>query len=65
MLATGKRPTIRRVMTSAPAPNVLEMTAVVGFGPRVRVIALRLELEQSRAYRQGGSRWLCTAIESA
>jgi uncharacterized protein DUF6459 len=52
-------------MTSAPAPNVLEMTAVVGFGPRVRVIALRLELEQSRAYRQGGSRWCCTAIESA
>jgi hypothetical protein len=52
-------------MTSAPAPNVLEMTAVVGFGPRVRVIALRLELEQSRAYRQGCSRWCCTAIESA
>jgi hypothetical protein len=52
-------------MTSAPAANVLEITAVVGFGPRVRVLALRLELEQPRAYRQGGSRWCCTAIESA
>jgi Family of unknown function (DUF6459) len=65
MLATNQRPKVRRVMTSAPAPNVLEMTAVVGFGPRVRVLALRLEREQVRAYRDGGSRWCCTAIESA
>lgn len=65
MLATDQRPRVRRVMTSAPADNVLEMTAVVGFGSRVRVLALRLELEQPRAYRQGGSRWCCTAIESA
>jgi hypothetical protein len=65
MLATDQRPKVRRVMTSAPAANVLEMTAVVGFGPRVRVLALRLELEQARGYRQGGSRWCCTAIESA
>jgi hypothetical protein len=64
-LATDQRPRVRRVMTSAPAPNVLEMTAVVGFGPRVRVLALRLEREQVRAYRDGGSRWCCTAIESA
>jgi hypothetical protein len=65
MLATDQRPRVRRVMTSAPAANVLEMTAVVGFGPRVRVLALRLEREQTRAYRDGGSRWCCTAIESA
>ena len=65
MLATDQRPRVRRVMTSAPGDNVLEMTAVVGFGPRVRVLAVRLELEQPRAYRQGGSRWCCTAIESA
>jgi hypothetical protein len=52
-------------MTSAPAAGVLEMTAVVGFGPRVRVLALRLELEHPRAYRQGVSRWCCTAIDSA
>jgi len=65
MLATDQRPKVRRVMTSAPAANVLEMTAVVGFGPRIRVLALRLEREQARADHQGGGRWCCTAIESA
>jgi hypothetical protein len=65
MLATDQRPKVRRIMTSAPAADVLEMTAVVGFGPRIRVLALRLEREQPRDYRQGGSRWCCTAIESA
>jgi hypothetical protein len=64
-LATDQRPKVRRVMTSAPAAGVLEMTAVVGFGPRVRALALRLEREQSRPYRQTGDRWCCTAIESA
>jgi hypothetical protein len=65
MLATDQRPKVRRVMTSAPAAGVLEMTAVVGFGPRVRALALRLEREQARPYRQGSDRWCCTAIESA
>jgi hypothetical protein len=65
MLATDQRPKVRRVMTSAPAADVLEMTAVVGFGPRVRVLALRLEREQARSYRQGSSHWCCTAIDSA
>ncbi len=65
LLATDQRPKVRRVMTSAPAANVLEMTAVVGFGPRVRVLALRLEREQAPAYGDGGGRWCCTAIESA
>ena len=65
MLATDQRPRVRRVMTSAPAAGVLEMTAVVGFGPRVRALALRLEREQARPYQQGSDRWCCTAIESA
>jgi Family of unknown function (DUF6459) len=65
MLATDQRPKLRRVMTSAPAAGVLEMTAVVGFGPRVRVLAVRLEREGPRPYRQRGTRWCCTAIESA
>jgi hypothetical protein len=65
MLATGQRPRVRRVITSAPAIDVIEMTAVIGFGPRIRVLALRLEREQARPYRQGGARWRCTAIESA
>ena len=59
-LATGQRPRVRRVMTSAPASGVLELTAVVGFGPRVRVLALRLERDSG-----GRGRWCCTAIDSA
>jgi hypothetical protein len=71
MLATDQRPKVRRVLTSAPAAGVLEMTAVVGFGPKVRALALRLEREQARpyqqasGYKQAGDRWCCTAIESA
>jgi hypothetical protein len=60
MLATGQRPRVRRIMTSTPAPDVLEMTAVVGFGSRVRVLALRLERGEEACQH-----WRCTAIESA
>jgi hypothetical protein len=60
MLATSQRPRVRRIMTSAPAPDVLEMTAVVGFGSRVRVLALRLERGEEACQH-----WRCTAIESA
>jgi Family of unknown function (DUF6459) len=71
MLATDQRPKVRRVMTSAPAAGVLEMTAVVGFGTRVRAVALRLEREKARPYQHAGDsgpagdRWCCTAVESA
>ena len=59
LFATGDRPLVRRIMTAAPASGVLELTAVVGFGSRVRVLAVRLE-------RAGtGRSWCCTAIESA
>jgi Family of unknown function (DUF6459) len=60
LLATGQRPRLRRLMTSAPACDVLELTAVVGFGPRVRVLALRLE-----RVADTGEHWRCTEIESA
>jgi Family of unknown function (DUF6459) len=59
LFGNGERPLVRRVMTAAPASGVLELTAVVGLGPRVRVLALRLERERA------GSAWCCTAIESA
>jgi hypothetical protein len=59
-LATGQRPRVRRVMTSAPREDVLEITAVVGFGARVRVLALRLERADA-----GEPAWQCTALESA
>lgn len=57
MLSTGQRPRIRRIMTSAPSHQVLELTAVVGFGSRMRVLAVRLE--------RANEHWRCTAIESA
>ncbi len=64
-LATDQRPRVRRIMTSAPSQDVLEMTAVVGFGPRVRVLALRLERTEQGQARQADSQWRCTVIESA
>ena len=60
MMATGQRPRVRRVITASPAPDVLELTAVVRFGTRVRVLAFRLE----RAEHCTAS-WQCTALESA
>ena len=74
LLATDQRPRVRRVLTSAPAADVLELTAIVGFGPRVRALALRLErADSSPSGGSGGSgrsgrsgrKWCCTAIESA
>ena len=60
LLASSRRPRLRRVMTSAPAADVLEVTAVVGFGGRVRVLALRLERADAEP-----AQWQCTALESA
>jgi hypothetical protein len=60
------------VLTSLPAPDVMEMTVVVGFGPRVKALAVRLEQTRARpAARPGGgatsaaARWVCTAVEAA
>jgi hypothetical protein len=68
-LASAQRPRVRRVVTFQPASGVLEMTVVVGFGPRVRALAVRLECggatPQADGGRSGASRWLCTAVEAA
>ena len=64
-LVADERPRVRRIVTSAPSQDVLELAAVVGFGPRVRALALRLERGETRPYRTTGERWCCTAIESA
>ncbi len=37
-LVADQRPRVRRIVTSAPSQDVLELTAVVGFGPRVRAL---------------------------
>ena len=68
-LAVGQRPQVRRVVTSSPADDVVEMTAVVTFGPRVRALAVRLERNGAQEARPGRhatpARWLCTAVEAA
>ncbi|HEX5293535.1 MAG TPA: Rv3235 family protein, partial [Streptosporangiaceae bacterium] len=38
LLQDGPRPVVRRVLTSAPRRDVVEMTVVIGVGPRTRAI---------------------------
>lgn len=68
-LAAGQQPRVLRVVTSRPACDVLEMTVIVGFGPRVRALAVRLEragpLPATPGRPAQQARWLCTAIEAA
>ena len=68
-LASEQRPRVRRVLTSLPAPDVMEMTVVVGFGPRVKALAVRLEHTAPRPAvlpgEQAAARWVCTAVEAA
>ena len=73
-LASEQRPRVRRVLTSLPAPDVMEMAVVVGFGPRVKALAVRLEQTGPRpaalpgegvAGKRAAARWVCTAVEAA
>jgi hypothetical protein len=68
-LASAQRPVVRRVVTSRPAPDVLEMTVVVGFGSRVKAVAVRLERAGACPPARRGDRaadgWVCTAVEAA
>jgi Family of unknown function (DUF6459) len=67
-LIPGEKPRIRRIVTSRPAARVIEMTIVLGFGPRSRALALRLEHLPPRRSAPGlpgrPARWLCTEIET-
>lgn len=67
-LASAQRPRVRRVLTSVPAADVMELAVVVGFGPRVKAMAVRLERSAARPARPGeraAARWVCTALEVA
>jgi hypothetical protein len=68
MLAAGAAPRVRRVVTSRPAAGVVEMTVIVGCGPKVRALAVRLERD-GRGGHPGrdvrAARWICTAVEAA
>jgi hypothetical protein len=68
LLASDRRPRVQRVVTSRPAARVVEVTAVVRFGPRSRALAMRFEHVAARPAAPGWParpvRWLCTAIEA-
>lgn len=69
LLAVGQQPRIQRVVTFRPAADVMEVSAVVGFGARTRALAMRFEHEAAQPALPGrpakAARWLCTAIEAA
>jgi hypothetical protein len=66
LLPAGPRPVVRRVLTSVPRRDVVEMTVIVGIGPLTRAIAVRLERAPADPGRPGRGRpWLCTVIEAA
>jgi hypothetical protein len=68
-LSGGQHPRVRRVVTFHPTPDVIEMSVVVGFGSRVRALAVRLERDRPAGARAGlagqPGRWLCTTVEAA
>jgi len=68
LLASDRRPGIRRIVTSRPTARAVEMTVIVSVGPRSRALAMRLEHIAARQATPGRparpDRWLCTAIEA-
>ena len=67
-MASVRRPRVRRVITYRPASDVMEMAVVVGFGSRVKALAVRLErsaVSPPAGLGQPGGRWVCTAVEAA
>jgi hypothetical protein len=58
------------VLTSHPGPGVAELTVIVGIGPRIRALAVRLEQaarisQPARPGKCQPGKWLCTDIEAA
>ncbi len=58
------QPRVLRVLTTRPAPDVIEMTMVVVTGERTRALAIRLE-RATQSPRKTAPQWLCTDIEAA
>ena len=69
LLMASQRPVVRRVVTSWPSPDVMEMSIVVGVAGQVRALAIRLELQGYRRAAPGRparqARWVCTTVEAA
>jgi hypothetical protein len=69
LLRTDGAPRVRRILTSRPDTNVVEVTVIAAFGPRTRALALRFEQLPGKPAAPGiperPPRWLCTEIETA
>ncbi|MFC1419259.1 Rv3235 family protein [Streptacidiphilus cavernicola] len=57
------RPVLGRVFDDSPAPGVLEVTATVGVGDRVELLAFRLE-QRGTPRRPETTTWRFTALET-
>lgn len=68
LLRTDSGPRVRRILTSKPDHDVVEVTVIAGFGPRTRALAMRFEQTAARPSAPGlptrPARWLCTDIET-
>lgn len=64
-LALGATPQVRRLVTFRPSADVMEMTVVLGVGPRTRALAVRLERDKLSAAPSRSPNWRCTAVEAA
>jgi hypothetical protein len=68
LLRTDAGARIQRVLTSQPAPAVVEVTVIAGFGARTRAVAMRFEHVPERQAVPGlpsrPARWICTDIET-
>jgi hypothetical protein len=67
-MASVQRPRVRRVIIYRPALDVMEMAVVVGFGSRVKALAVRLErsaVSPPVSSGEPGGRWVCAAVEAA
>ena len=56
MLAAGTAPRVPRIMTSRPTDSAVEMTVVVGFGSRVRALAVRAGARRAAPGQPGPGR---------
>jgi len=63
-LALDATPQVRRLVTFRPCAGVMEMTVVLGVGPRTRALAVRLERDRLSTAPPDAP-WRCTAIEAA
>lgn len=68
LLRTDAGARIQRVLTSQPAPAVVEVTVIAGFGTRTRAVAMRFEHVPERPAVPGlvsrPARWICTDVET-